>query len=109
MHRHLIGHGRRGRTWSRRVRENMKVSERQVLDETAVFLKEFVGFTGESYHYVGADGRVWHGFMNLANLFRVVPRAIFAMHPAQNAVTAGLQRNMRVPGDSRRTSDQRDQ
>src|SRR6266571_7968870 len=80
-----------------------------MFNKTAAFLEELIGLAGEADHYVGADRGVGHGFMDLSDLFRIMPGAVLAMHPPENAVTAGLQRNMRVLGDSRRVGAQRDQ
>src|SRR5258708_37506356 len=66
-------------------------------------------FAGESDHCVGADCGVGHGFAYLSNFLRIVPWPILAMHGAKNMVTAGLQRQMRVLGDSGGSRHQRDQ
>src|SRR5262252_616996 len=39
LHRHLMRHGSRGSSWSRRIGKNMKVSERELLNEAAAFFK----------------------------------------------------------------------
>src|SRR4029077_9495149 len=101
MHRHLIRHGSRRRSRPRRVCEHMQISKRQMFDKAAAFLKELIGLSGEADHYIGADRRMGHGFMDFSDLLRVMPRAVLAMHPPQNAVTAGLQWHMRVLGNSR--------
>src|ERR1700739_2510902 len=80
-----------------------------MLDEAAAFFEEFVGFAGEADYYVSRDGTVRYDLTDFSDIFCVVPRTILAMHLAQNAVTAGLQWNMRVLGDSRRVGDQGDQ
>src|SRR5678816_239470 len=87
----------------------MEIGKRQMLDKAAAFFKEFVSLAGKADHYVRADGSIRHRLMNLSDFVSVVPRAVLAMHLAQNAVTAGLQRSMSVLGDARRASYQRDQ
>src|SRR5579871_3024234 len=99
MNRHLVCHGGRRRSWSRRISEHMQIGKRQTLDEAAAFFKQLVGFTGKTCHYVSANCSLWHGFMYLSDLLGVVPWPVFAVHPPQNMVTAGLQRNMSMLGD----------
>src|SRR5262249_27415600 len=83
--------------------------KRESLDEAAAFFEKLAGLAWEADHYVGADGGVGHRFANLADLLHVMPGPVAAMHGAQDAVAAGLQRHMGVLGDARRTGYQRDQ
>src|SRR3954452_24114261 len=105
----LVSHLRSRSSWTRRICEYMKVGERQFRNEPARFFKQFVVLTRETNHRVGTDGGVRQKFTNLFNFFRVVPRTIFAMHLAQDAVTARLQWHVRMLSDARRRSHQTDQ
>src|ERR1043165_1443312 len=87
----------------------MQIGKRQVLDEAAALFKEFIGLAGKADHNISANRSIGHGFMDLSDLLGVMPWAVLAMHPPENAVAAGLQWHMRVPGDAPRSGDQRDQ
>ena len=75
----------------------------------ACLLEIVVGFAGKADHHIRADGRIRHGAPDALDAIGIMPRAIFAVHAAQNPVAAGLQRHMRVLADARRRRDQFDQ
>ncbi len=79
----------------------MQIGERQALDQRARLLEVVICFAGEANHDIGANGRVGHGAADALDAIGVMPRAILAVHAAQNAVAAGLHRHMRVLGDAR--------
>ncbi len=87
----------------------MQIGEGQALDEGAGLLKIFFALAGKAHHDIGTDGGLGHGGMDALNAILVMPGTIAAMHQAQDAVAAALQRNMGVLGDARRGRDQGDE
>ena len=96
---------RHGGGWSARARgvgEDVQISEGQVFNQAPRGFEFGVGLAGKSHQDVGANSGSGHGGANLFNLLAIMPGTIFAMHAPQNRVTAGLQRHMRMLGDTRR-------
>jgi len=62
-----------------------------------------IGLAGEAGHDVGADRGGGMAARNFLNFFAIVPGSIFAMHAAQDGIAAGLQGDMGMLGDARRS------
>lgn len=69
----------------------------------------FGGFARESDDDVSADGSVRERFVNERDALRIMRGAIPAMHGAQNAVGAALQRHMEMWRDARLARDEIDE
>ncbi len=87
----------------------MQVRKRQAFDELAALLEIRGGLARESHHDVRADRRVTHQQPRFLDPVGIMPRAILAVHPAQDPIAAALQRRMHVAGDPRRLRHQPEQ
>src|SRR6266850_2938113 len=103
LHRNLIGHHRCWRARAGGKGKNVQVGEWQPFNKGAAFFEKFISFAREANHNVSPDGGIGHGGSSLVNSFRIVPGAILAMHPAQDPITARLQRGVYVFGNTRRS------
>ena len=84
----------------------MEVRKRQGFNERTCLLEFLVALAGKSDHNIGTNRGIGHGAAYALDSVCVMPRAILAMHAAQDSVAAGLQWNVRVLGDAWRRRDQ---
>src|SRR5438552_9981291 len=94
---------------ARGIREDMKVRERERIDEAQGRFVIGFGFAGEAGDDVGSDRGVREKFADELYAAGVVFGAIPAMHGAENVVRAGLKRHVEMVGDAISASEKRDE
>ncbi len=86
---------------ARGKREEMEIAARQGAEEAEGLGELAIGLAGEAGHDVGSEGeRGTGGAEERFDLLRVVPGAIAAVHAAEDGVGPGLEREMRVVGET---------
>ena len=79
-----------------RIWEDMKLRNRQALQELIALLKTLWSFTATTHHYVYTDEGIRHLLLDEIHLMGKERLVITAMHQLQNLIASALQRNMEV-------------
>ena len=92
---------------ARRKRKQVQIAEGQGAEEFEGLVEFAVGFAGEADHDIGAEGeRGTGGAEERVDLLRVVPGAIASVHPAEDGIGAGLEREMRMAREATTVFDE---
>ena len=97
--RHLIGHGRRGRSLADGVLKGESAGEPRLLDDAHRVLEVLIGLTGEADDDVGRDRRVRDALAHAVEDPEEPLAAVRAAHRLEDAVGPRLQRHVQLRHD----------
>ena len=104
-----LRHARGGRVRSRREGEDVGRNDIAIVEQFQGVERHLFSFGGKSGDEVGADGRVGSRSLDPLDRAHRVGAAVPALHPLQDHVVAGLQRQMEVRHQPRLAGDQLEQ
>ena len=86
--------GSRARTL--RIREDVKLGNRQALQELIAFLKALRSFAATSHHHIHADKRIRHFLLDKIHLVGKERLVVTTVHHLEHLIASALQRNVEM-------------
>ena len=86
--------GSRARTL--RIREDVKLGNRQTLQELIAFFKTLRSFAATAHHHIHADKRIRHFLLDKIHLVGKERLVVTAVHQLEHLIASALQRNVEM-------------
>ena len=86
--------GSRARTL--RIREDMKLGNRQTLQELIAFFKTLRSFAATAHHHIDTDKRIRHFLLDKIHLVGKERLVVTAVHQLEHLIASALQRNVEM-------------
>ena len=86
--------GSRARTL--RIREDVKLGNRQTLQELIAFFKTLRSFTATAHHHIDTDKRIRHLLLDKIHLVSKERLVVTAVHQLEHLIASALQRNVEM-------------
>ena len=95
----LVNHIRNlqgSRTRTLRIREDVKLGNRQALQELIAFLKALRSFAATAHHHINTDKRIRHFLLDKIHLVGKERLVVTAVHQLEHLIASALQRNVEM-------------
>ena len=86
--------GSRARTF--RIREDVKLGNRQTLQELIAFFKTLRSFAATAHHHINTDKRIRHFLLDKIHLVGEERLVVTTMHQLEHLIASALQRNVEM-------------
>ena len=95
----LVNHIRNlqgSRTRTLRIREDVKLGNRQALQELIAFLKALRSFAATAHHHINTDKRIRHFLLDKIHLVGKERLVVTTVHQLEHLIASALQRNVEM-------------
>ena len=95
----LVNHIRNlqgSRAWTLGIREDVKLGNRQTLQELIAFFKTLRSFAATAHHHIHADKRIRHFLLDKIHLVGKERLVVTAVHQLEHLIASALQRNVEM-------------